>query len=407
MVEYTWMTIADTVLLHPTRPEIDMNRRSFALGTAALFATGGVAGGWQAHRAGLALRDPSPFAPWTAWEASTPGDPAGLAVAAILASNPHNTQPWRFVLDMSALTIHADPARHLGAFDPFRRELWIGLGAAVANAEVAAPGLGFRTAAPVLADLGLEGQGRIILGLERAALSADPLAAVIAARRTNRAPYAAQALDPGLLERVVALAGPVPGARLVLLDRHSDRAAAFAAGTVEATRAIVADEIMSRDGHAWFRADAREVARHCDGVSVPTAGLSPFIATLGQLLPTPDAQASGRYWLDSTQAQLAGAAGFGLIIVDDLDARHGQVAAGRLWQRLHLALTAAGLAGQPISQVPELVDRDRQLGRDRGWRARLASIAGGEGHATFAFRFGRPLRQVPRSARRGLDQVLA
>nr|MDJ0683516.1 hypothetical protein [Alphaproteobacteria bacterium] len=83
----------------------------------------------------------------------------------------------------------------------------------------------------------------------------------------------------------------------------------------------------------------------------------------------------------------------------------GQVAAGRLWQRFHLALTAEGLAGHPQNQLPELVDRDRQLGRDNGWAVRVSQMSQDTGKATFAFRFGAPTREVPHSARRPLDWV--
>jgi hypothetical protein len=243
------------------------------------------------------------------------------------------------------------------------------------------------------------------MALAPARTAPHPLAPGIAVRRTNRAPYRAEPIAPAALNAIVAAAGDVSGAQLILLSRSEARGAAFADGTLAATRAIVADKAMSADGHAWYRANAREVALHRDGVSIPTAGLSPTIAALGQILPESDAETSGRYWLSSTEGQVTGAAGFGLILVDDLDDRGAQVAAGRLWQRLHLALTLAGLAAQPLNQLPEMVDRDRQLQRAPGWAARLAAIAGPGGHATFAFRFGRPLRQVPQSARRPLQWV--
>jgi hypothetical protein len=385
-----------------------MGRRGFlkgaALGGAGLVLGGG---GWRAHQAGLIVPDDTAFAPWSALAGARPGDPAGLAAAAILASTPHNTQPWRIGRGDGILVVAADTERHLGAFDPYRREMWIGLGAAVANAEVAAGGLGFATDEPRVFDLGAAGAGRVELPFASAAAAPHPLADALPRRRTNRGPYEAGDVPGGVMERIAALAGRVDGARLTFLSRVSRPGAAFAEGTVRATGAIVADAPMSHDGHVWYRANARAVARYRDGVSIPTAGLSSLMSTLGQMLPAPDAATSGRYWLASTRDQVAGAAGFGLIVVDDLHSRRGQVAAGRLWQRLHLAMTLEGLAAQPMNQLPELVDRDRQLGRDRGWQALLRSISGGEGAVTFAFRFGRPLRQVPHSARRPLEWVSA
>lgn len=384
-----------------------MNRRAFlkrtAMGGGALIVTGTAAGGWRAAQAGLILPDAAPFAPWEALASVRPGDPAGLAAAATLASNPHNTQPWRISASTDRFLIAADTARRLGAFDPFRREMWIGLGAAIANAEIAAGPLGLHSGPPMIEALGGEGAGRIALDLEPAASVADPLFDALPRRKTNRAPYAQTPVADDQMQRILRLAGAVDGARLVHLDRTGEAGALFAEATIAATQAITADAEMMHDGHVWYRANAREVAAHRDGVSIPTAGLSPLITVLGQLMPEPDAETSGRYWLRSTRGQVEAAAGFGIITVDDLDDRAGQVAAGRLWQRLHLALTAEGLAAHPLNQLPEMVDRDRQLGRDGGWRAKVHRLTGGAGQGTFAFRYGVPLSDVPHSARRPLD----
>ena len=386
-----------------------MNRRTFltrtATGGGALIVAGTGAGGWRAAQAGLILPDTSPFAPWDALADARPGDPTGLAAAAILASNPHNTQPWRIAVGPDRFVIESDTARHLGAFDPFRREMWIGLGAAVANAEIAAGPLGFRSGPPLVEALGPDGAGRIAMTLEPAAPVADPLFDALPRRKTNRAPYAQMPVADDGMQRVLAHVGAIDGARLVLMDRTGETGALFAEATVAATQAINADAEMSHDGHVWYRANAREVARYRDGVSIPTAGLSPLITMLGQLMPEPDDETSARYWLRSTRGQVEATAGFGVIAVDDLDDRAGQVAAGRLWQRLHLALTAEGLAGHPLNQLPEMVDRDRQLGRDGGWRATVHRLSGGAGQATFAFRYGIPLSDVPHSARRPLDWI--
>ena len=51
-------------------------------------------------------------------------------------------------------------------------------------------------------------------------------------------------------------------------------------GLMAKIEAINADAEMSHDGHIWFRGTARQVAKYRDGVSVPTAGLSPVISLL-------------------------------------------------------------------------------------------------------------------------------
>ncbi len=46
---------------------------------------------------------------------------------ATLASNGHNTQPWKFALRNNSIEIHPDASRRLPVVDPQDRELWISL----------------------------------------------------------------------------------------------------------------------------------------------------------------------------------------------------------------------------------------------------------------------------------------
>lgn len=384
-----------------------MNRRAVMAGLGGTLLASTALGGARAHQVGLVVRDEGPFGPWAEAARLRPGDPRGLVAAAILSSNPHNTQAWTFRLTDGAVEVAADTDRHLGSFDPFRREMWLGLGASVETMAIMAPGLGFRLGAPRVLDLGADGAGRVVMELQGAPATPHPLAAAIPRRRTNRGAYAAQPVGAA---RLAALRAEAEGpARVVLADRSTPEGEALAAATLEATAAINADPRMVEDGHRWFRPNARAIAEARDGVSVATAGLPPLMAILAQMLPPADTATAGRYWHESTARAMAASAGFGLITVPDLDDRAGQIAAGRLWQRLQLTMSAAGLASQPVNQLPEMVDRDRELGRDGGWGARVAAAVaalGGTGRATFAFRFGRPLVEVPHSARRPVEAVL-
>ena len=387
-----------------------MDRRNFlkysTLASGALVVSGCAGGNWRTQQAGQDTQAGNPFAPWDALETAKPHDAAVLPAAAILAANPHNTQPWTMAVTQARFQVSADTRRHLGAFDPYRREMWIGLGAAIANAEIAGAAYGHRTGRPTLSRLDRNGSGTITLTLDKMDPVEHPLAPSIRTRRTNRAPYEDRAVTTDALALVSALVGDVQGAGFKTFDRDTDQGKAFAQATLKATQAINADHEMSNDAHVWFRGNARAVAKHRDGVSIPTAGLAPVVSLVGQLFTENDAQKSGAHWFRSTQRQAARAGGFGVITVNDLYNRHQQIAAGRLWQRLHLAFTAMGIAAQPMNQLPELVDRDRFLGVDRGWSDRLRAISGPGGRATLAFRFGYPTRTVPHSARRPLDRVL-
>lgn len=380
-----------------------MNRRKFLAGATSggLLISAG-AGAWRLYDVGLLNPDLGPFDAWRLFEQAAIHDPQSLVAAAILASNPHNTQPWQFRLGEGWLEVIADTSRHLGPFDPYRREMWIGLGAAIGNMKIAAPGLGFLVGDPVIHDLGLDGAGRIRLDYQKTEPKPNALASLITKRRTNRAPYQTTPLNSKELTSLQALTAPDPHVSLQWLDRKSD----WAAVTVEATVAINADHEMSEQSHRWFRPNARAIAQHRDGVSVPTAGIPPLMAIAGQILPPVDAQSSGRYWLESTKKQVENCAGFGLILVEDLDNREAQIAVGRYWQQLQLTMTGLQIASQPINQIPEMIDRDRELNRPPAWAAKAAAITKRSALPTFAFRYGTPTRDVPHSARRALQDVL-
>jgi nitroreductase len=387
--------------------ENDVDRRKFLLSAAAtsgaIVVTGCGAGGWKSSETELPQQPDGPYQPWDALRSVEKHDHRSLAAAAILASSPHNTQPWRISVKANQFELKADVDRHLGAFDPYRREMWIGLGAAVANAETIATQINLRTGKPRITTSKEPGGGSIRMSLSKKKMAPDHLALFISERRTNRAMYHKRPVAKGVLNKIASQVQTTNGARFSMIESASTQGRVFADATFKGTKAINNDTVMSQDGHAWFRSNAREIAKYRDGTSIRTAGLAPAATLIGQLLPKIDAEKSGQYWLASTKRQLDASGGFGFIFVDDLYDRAQQIAAGQLWQRLHLAMTAEGIAAQPMNQLPELVDRDRVLKTDRGWSKKLDGISTSTGQVTFAFRYGYQKSEVPHSARRPLE----
>ena len=81
--------------------------------------------------------------------------------------------------------------------------------------------------------------------------------------------------------------------------------------------------------------------------------------------------------------------------------------AGMRWERMHLQATRTGLAGQPMNQLPERVDREKQLGLPATTEEVLAALTGdARWRPTFAFRLGFPVRPAPASPRRDPQSVL-
>src|SRR5690242_4855975 len=120
-----------------------MRRRALigGAGAAALALAGLSYRGWD--RGVLSSGMGPAYAAWGDWKGDAADGIARPVRAAILASNPHDTQPWLFKVGENAITVFADRARNLGTFDPFRREMHLGLGAAIENLVLAARAFGF------------------------------------------------------------------------------------------------------------------------------------------------------------------------------------------------------------------------------------------------------------------------
>ncbi len=392
-----------------------VSRRRFALAGAtgvALAACGSVL------RSASAASDDLPngsdaYAPWRTWSEAETG-PRHWVHAAILAANAHDTQPWQFCATPERIAVYADEGRNLGAMDPFRREMHISLGCALENLAIAAQAQGFDaqvavTPGSVVADPAPKGARlAATVSLQKGGSEAAPLLTAIPRRHTNRGPYdPARPVDTKTLDQLRALATGADDVRLILLT-DAGAHAAFADATVAATQAIIADATMIADSDAWFRGTDAEIEKHRDGPTIYAAGLSPFRQFMAGIMPAPSAEQSHDYWLNLTrETQLATAPVFGLIAVRDLYDRSQAITAGRLWQHLHLQGTLLGLGMQPLNQLPERVDRERQLGKPAETEKVLAGLTGDPvWRPTFAFRLGWPVRPAPASPRRTLDSVM-
>jgi hypothetical protein len=388
-------------------------RRLFqAAGGITLLAFGGAV--WRAHDRGVFV-EPSgaPYDPWALWNAPEhKGTPIALAAAGILAANPHNTQPWVFRVGEDRIDILADTSRHLGSFDPYLREMHIGLGCAIENMALAAPANGYAvTVEPVegsLLDIGRGGMVRAAtLHLSRSTLPADALYDAIPHRRTNRHPYERERGFPEeTLRQFIAM--PAGDQMALSLFTEGKEYEALGDAIIQATEEIVADGEMIEDSHAWFRDGPREMARERSGLALDTAGLSPALLAAAKFLPALPAEQSHGAWANQTRdTHVPTAALLGMISVRDRYDRPQALAAGRLWQRIHLEASAAGLAMHPLNQPVETIDRERQTKREANSEARLAAVTHQRGwQPTFVFRGGYPARETIASARRSVENVI-
>ena len=326
----------------------------------------------------------------------------------MLAANAHNSQPWRFDLSDCAIDVHADLDRHLGAFDPFRREMHQSLACAIENLVQAASaqGLGaeievFPGALPPRPDDSLAARVRLF----PARVSETELFRAIPARHTNRGAYDAGRSLPAAVLRDVAALADQPRLHLIPFDGGARRAE-LCELIRQATHLVVADRKMSADNAKWFRFRGNDVANRRDGLTLGANVASPLVAAADRVLTPPDALAN-KSWIGATTVQLKTAPFLGVIAVSDVYERSLAIEVGRLWQRLQLYFTAHGIAAQPLNQPVERTARERELGlRPQAGDAFGRLVGGAALQSAFVLRAGYAKWEACLSPRRPLHEVV-
>lgn len=380
-----------------------MNRRQFAA-TALGSATVVAAGITQTNDTGE--RDcGAAYEPWRRWE-----EGSGIlraARSAILAANPHNTQPWRFKVGEDQLDLYGDLKRRIGAIDPILREQHIGAGCALENLVVAAAGIGLGVrnlsydqdpAKDLIASV----------KFESSPAARSPLYEAIPHRHTNRGPYRVNCpISGSLFREFEKLNTGSDWVRLQIWTNQRSHAR-IKELIVAAAEAVVADEQQSIDSASWYRGTRAAIERRRDGITLDAQGMSLVMTALAKIIPEPSRSMADHVFLNNTKNVYCGpGAIYGTIAAKAPACKESMARVGRLWQRMHLRATANGIAMQPINQIHERIDREQTSGIDPVFTRDLAAlIQEPNWTGVFSFRMGYAARKARPSPRRDLSQFL-
>lgn len=385
-----------------------MNRRRILKIAGATVVLAGGALAWRAFDKGVfSAGSGAAYEAWKNWQADDSLRPLRLVRAAILAANPHNSQPWRFRVADNAIDVFADAGRNIGAIDPFLREMTMGIGCALENLLIAAANEGYATEVTLLPDPGNPAHAARIL-LSPGTRIASQLYDAIPSRHTNRGPYEpGRGVPPDMLDALAALGADLPGTRVIWFSMPAARGR-IGELIVAAAEAIVADRQQSADSARWFRTSWQQLQAMRDGITLDAQSLPPFVNAAAKILPPLSQESADQAWLQATRERhVATAAAFGLIAVPNARDNAMRIRGGRLWQRMHLWATTKGLAVQPLNQMSERADRELQLGIEPRFDSALKElVADADSQALMPFRIGYPTVEARPSPRRDLKSVL-
>jgi nitroreductase len=305
-----------------------------------------------------------------------------VLMAALRAPSAHNAQAWRLVPleDGESYEVHYDHHDYL-PHDPDDRDACLAMGAFVETLVLAADRDGLQAQVrPVLerrdGDLDV---ARVRLRPAPAGHIADPLAAAVGDRCTNRLPYRSTPLAPGLVDSLTELGCRLqPPAEMAALVR---KASLLSWGD----RRFVAD--LAR-WMRWTNDVTDGLTPACLGLTAADQLLLRLALRLGRLprwAAAPYAARDVRLLRSAPAVAVLTAPDTSLPALFD---------AGRRLLRCWVTICAAGAAYHPISIAVDVPETGAQLD------ARLGQTA------VAMFRIGYPDGELPPSARRPLSSVL-
>lgn len=307
-----------------------------------------------------------------------------LVALACLAPSVHNTQPWLWEYDDSAITLRSDPDRRLTASDPHGRNLTISCGAALHHLQFAARALGWETTVEHLP-----------------AGDETVLARVHVGRSAHRPPVPAdiELLRARCTDRRRFTAWPVPDDQLEALCRT---AAAWSADAVAVTdnAARFRLELLANQALTALEIDPERLEEQESWIDRPGDEGIPR-----DLLPDhPDPlHPRGRFRLGVLEdTRLVIHSGDRVIALGAASDDVGSwLRVGEALSALWLEATRAGMSVVPMTQPIEVESTRHEIGR---------TVLAGAFEPLLLVRVGWQVigrRALPRTARRPLNEVLS
>jgi hypothetical protein len=306
---------------------------------------------------------------------------------ATLASNSHNTQPWKFVIKENTIEIHPDHTRSLPIVDPNGRELWISLGCALENLVIAARVSGYES------EVSYPDADSEFIGVRFAKSGpvSDQLFDAIPLRQNTRSEYDGQLINNGDLDQISNL--PLePGVALHFITNPTDLETALEYVN-QGNLSQYADNAFVDELIYWLRFNKKEILTSLDGLYTLCSGNPEIPRWLGQMFVAgtkPQQQAD----MDARKLRSSSGA---VVVASESEDKTTWVRTGQVYERMTLKMTSLNIKSAFLNQPIEVANLRSQF---------QSAIGLGDALPQLLVRFGYA-DPMPCSLRRPVEQVIS
>lgn len=290
---------------------------------------------------------------------------------AILAPSGHNTQPWKFNFDKNKLLIMPDFSKIRPAVDPDNRELFISLGCAAKNFELAADYFGLMYEKKFV---GEQYEYRLIEG--KKVPKNIHLFRSILKRSTSRGEFEKKRVSREVLSRITT-----PNAQVISNEETKQKIAEIA---YESNKVWYKSRQLVEELDYWL---ADDIANGNDGIPTGMLNLYKIAVDLKQFLvkDSPEAEIKAK-----REKKLALEAPAMVIITSKVDNAESWVKAGEIYEEISLMLASKGIGVGFFNTILELKTQ----------RKKIENLMGNGTKPQLLMRLGYPKEKVIKSARR-------
>ncbi|MBP5364596.1 MAG: nitroreductase [Bacteroidales bacterium] len=268
---------------------------------------------------------------------------------AVCAPSGHNSQPWKYQISENQIIIEPDFSKHLPVVDSTDRELFISLGCALENMQIAANHYGYSS------DYTFDGEKIVVTFSGKGNCAEDTLFASIKNRHTYRGQFSGERISPEKLN----FAENQEDVTTAIFHSESAEAQTLSRLIYEGNIIQMSDTAFKNELTQWMRFNKRHVAQTRNGLCYNVLGFPATPKIFGRRIIKMFLKPKSQNKTD--MAVNSSASAYCLFSAKENTAANW-IKVGKALERFLLNVTASGLAysfsNQPC-EVPELAEQLR------------------------------------------------